>query len=212
MQDLGNSNVVQLTSGGPFDNTGSWKPNGKELAFTRRDPQTGQNDIYIVSVDQPLKPRPILTDQFNKQAPEFSPDGHWLAYCSNKSNPNRYDLYVMAYPGGQPVLVSTDGASEPAWSRDGKELFYRSSQGGQKMMSVRFKVEGAEFLPEKPVVLFEGDYFGAIPRSYDVASDGRFLMIRFTAGREIKWLKTVFPSTLRIVLNWTDELQRLMSR
>jgi serine/threonine-protein kinase len=210
MQDLGNSNVIQLTSGGPFDNTGSWTHNGKELAFTRRNPQTNQDDIYIVSADQPNNIRTVLTDQFNKQSPEFSPDGHWLAYCSNKSG--RYDLYVMAYPGPGPhVLVSTD-AREPAWSKDGKELFYRSGQGGQKMMSVRFKVEGAEFLPEKPVVLFEGDYFGAIPRSYDVASDGRFLMIRFTAGGENKWFKTVFPSTLRIVLNWTDELQRLMSR
>jgi len=212
MQDLSNTNVIQLTTGGPFDNTGSWTPNGKELAFTRRDPQTGQGDIYVVSVDQPSNVRQILKDQFNKLSPEFSPDGRWLAYCSNKSNPNRYELYVMAYPGAQSVPVSTDGAREPAWSRDGKELFYRSGQGGQKMMSVRFKVEGAEFLPEKPVALFEGEFTGAIPRSYDVASDGRFLMIRSTAGGENKWLKTVFPSTLRIVLNWTDELQRLMSR
>jgi Tol biopolymer transport system component len=144
MMDLRNSNVIQLTSRGPYDNTGSWTPDGKALAFTRRDPQTSEGDIYVVCVDQPDNVRPILKDQFNKQSPEFSPDGHWLAYLSNKSN--RSELYVMAYPGpGQPVAVSTDGARVPAWSRDGKELFYRSGQYGQKMMSVRFKVEGAEF-------------------------------------------------------------------
>jgi serine/threonine-protein kinase len=210
MKDLGNSNDIQLTSGGPYDNTGSWTPDGKAVAFMRRDPQTSQDDIYIVSVDQPNNVRPILKDQFNKQSPEFSPDGHWLAYCSNKSG--RYELYVMPYPEGQPVPVSTDGGREPAWSRDGKELFYRSGQYGQNMMSVRFKAEGAKFLPEKPVMLFDGEFAGSIPRSYDVASDGRFLMIRPTPDPDNKWNKTVYPSKLRLVLNWTDELQRLMSR
>jgi Tol biopolymer transport system component len=149
-----------------------------------------------------------VKDQFDEQSPEFSPDGHWLAYSSNKSN--RFEVYVQAYPGpGRPVLVSTDGATEPTWSRNGNELFYRN---GRKMMSVRFKVEGTAFVPEKPVLLFEGDFQTASPRSYDVAADGRFLMVRITPDPENKWNKSVYPSTLRIVLNWNDELRRLMSR
>jgi serine/threonine-protein kinase len=208
MKDLGTSKVVQLTPGAAYDNTGSWTPDGKALAFTRLDPQTNHINIDIVSVDQPDTVQPILKDQFDELYPEFSPDGHWLAYCSTKSN--RSELYVQAYPGpGQPVPVSTDGATEPAWSRDNKELFYRS---GKKMMSVRFKVEGDRFIPEKPVMLFSGDYATALPRSYDVASDGRFLMVRILPDTDNKWSKAVYPSTLRIVLHWTDELQRLMSR
>jgi Tol biopolymer transport system component len=149
-----------------------------------------------------------VKDQFDEHSPEFSPDGHWLAYCSNKSN--RSELYVQAHPvPGRPVLVSTEGATEPAWSRNGNELFYRN---GRKMMSVRFKVEGTSFLPEKPVLLFEGDFQTAQPRSYDVAADGRFLMVRIIPDTENTWNRTVNPSTLRIVLNWNDELRRLMSR
>jgi serine/threonine-protein kinase len=208
VQDLNTSNVVQLTPGGFFENTGTWTPDGKELAFARRDPQTNRSGIYRVSVDQPNNIHSIVKDQFDEQSPEFSPDGHWLAYSSNKSN--RFEVYVQAYPGpGRPVLVSTDGATEPTWSRNGNELFYRN---GRKMMSVRFKVEGTAFVPEKPVLLFEGDFQTASPRSYDVAADGRFLMVRITPDPENKWNKSVYPSTLRIVLNWNDELRRLMSR
>ena len=168
----------------------------------------GPRQQYIVTVDQPNNVRPVVKDEFNQLSPEFSRDGRWLAYCSTKSN--RSELYVQAYPGpGKPVPVSTDGASEPAWSRNSNELFYRT---GRKMMAVRFKVEGTEFLPEKPVQLFEGDFATANPRSYDVAADGRFLMIRPIPDTENKWNKAVYPSTLRIVLNWTDELHRLMAQ
>jgi serine/threonine-protein kinase len=38
------------------------------------------------------------------------------------------------------------------------------------------------------------------------------IMIRPIPDTENKWNKVVYASTLRIVLNWTDELQRLMSR
>jgi hypothetical protein len=50
--------------------------------------------------------------------------------------------------------------------------------------------------------LFEGRYtrMGWPQANYDVAPDGRFLMIR---GDE-----QVLPTTLRAVLNWSEELRR----
>jgi hypothetical protein len=130
-----------------------------------------------------------------------------MAYCSSKSN--QFELYVQPYPGpGKTVLVSTGVATEPAWSRDGKELYYRS---GSKMMAVRFTTNGDEFVPEKPVMLFQGEFATAVPRSYDVSSDGRFLMIQRIPDTQGEWDRKVYPSALHIVLNWTQELQRLMT-
>ena len=75
-----------------------------------------------------LSPRTPL----NECGPQFSPDGHWLAYVSDESG--RSETYVQPYPGrGGQRLISTDGGTEPVWNRNGRELFYRS---GNKMMAV----------------------------------------------------------------------------
>ena len=208
MKELSSSNVVRLTTG-LADNPGSWTPDGKELAFNRRE-QTGNAinfDIHVLSVNEPGKVRLLLDSPAVEHSPEFSTDGKWLAYCSNKSG--RTEIYVQAHLSpGKAVQVSTDGGLEPAWSRDGKELFYRN---GSKMMAVRFSVSGGKFLPEKPSTLFEGQFATAQPRSYDVATDGRFLMMQTPPDKQNERSKAIFPSRLRFVLNWTDELQRLMN-
>jgi hypothetical protein len=80
-------------------------------------------------------------------------------------------------------------------------------------MSVRFAVSNAEFIPEKPVPLFAWNFsVGAIARVYDVAPDGRFLMLQAIPASETEWIAKVFPSEIKIVLNWTKELQSIMNR
>ena len=51
-----------------------------------------------------------------------------MAYSSNESG--RGDVYVTRFPepGGK-WQVSTNGGGFPVWSRDGRELFYRGSDG-----------------------------------------------------------------------------------
>ena len=80
------------------------------------------------------------------------------------------------------------------------------------MMSVHFKVDGNEFLPGKPDSIFEGEFATAQPRSYDVAADGRFLMIRLVPDRENKRNKAIYPSVLRTILNWSEELKGIRGR
>jgi eukaryotic-like serine/threonine-protein kinase len=83
------------------------------------------------------KAQSLLSEQFNESAPQFSPDGRWLAYISDETG--RYETYVQPYPvtGGK-WPISTDGGTEPVWNRNGRELFYRS---GNKMMAVDITTE-----------------------------------------------------------------------
>ena len=209
---LGSRDVIELTPG-PIDVPSSWTPDGKELAFTRGSAASGGNsDIYVVPIDQPSNSRPVVATNASETYPEFSPDGKWLAYCSNETG--RSVLYVQPYPGeGKRVTITTDGnVVEPMWSRNSNELFYRV---GQTLMSVRFKVSGTEFIPEKPVMLFQHALLvggTSVRPNYDVAPDGRFLFVIATeedsAGERAR---KIFPSTLRLVLNWTDEVQRLLA-
>src|SRR5262249_6465148 len=72
------------------------------------------------------------------------------------------------------------------------------------MMAVAFDGRAKEPVLGKPVALFEDEYdlgLGVTNADYDVTPDGRFLMLR----REVK------SGHLRIVLNWTKELKRVLA-
>ncbi len=100
----------------------SWSPDGSTLAYTEYHPETGA-DIWILARATGATSALVRT-RFNEYAPSFSPDGRYLAYTSEESG--RAEVHVVSFPGGAgKCQVSTDGGSEPVWSRNGQELFYR---------------------------------------------------------------------------------------
>ncbi len=110
------------------------------------------------------------------------------------------EIWVRPYPGpGAPVRISPSGGLEPVWSRDGHELYYLE---GSKMMAVRIETQ-PELRPQPAELLFDGDYFHRNRPSYDVATDGRFLMIQPMITEQDE-------SQIHIVLNWFEELKRLV--
>jgi hypothetical protein len=147
------------------------------------------------------KAQPFLRTPFTEGAANFSPDGRWLAYISDESG--RPETYVQPYPGpGGKWQISTTGGTEPVWSRNGRELFYRS---GNKMMAVETTMQSG-FSAGKPRVLFEGQYLTSVfPQpgvAYDVSADGqRFLMVKETERAQS-------TAQINVVLNWLEELKR----
>jgi hypothetical protein len=128
----------------------------------------------------------------------LSPNERWLAYVSDESG--RYEVYVRSWPEGTSrMLISARGGTDPVWSSNGRELFYRN---GEAMMAVPVET-GVSFTAGTPELLFEGRFklgvHGSL--SYDVSADGRFLMIE--RSREET------TDRLHLVLNWFEELKRL---
>jgi len=187
---------------------GAWTPDGKTLLFMEGD--AAGYDIWGVSPEGDGRPNPVIHTAFSEQYADLSPDGRWLAYVSNQQS-GRQQVYVQPYPGpGARQQISVDGGTAPAWSRDGRELFYMtaSSIGGQaaptKMMVVPVALNPA-FTAGTPRILFEGRYgTTANIRGYDVAPDGRFLMV------EQKDRAPTRLAAMIIVQNWTEELKRLV--
>ena len=113
------------------------------------------------------------------------------------------EIYAQPYPStGGKWRISAEGGLEPAWNRNGRELFYRS---GNKMMAVEV-VTQPTFSAEKPKMLFEGRYvasqFPSTGIAYDVSSDGqRFLMIKETDPPSE-------ANQINVVLNWFEDLKR----
>ena len=89
------------------------------------------------------------------------------------------------------------------WSRDGRELFYRTPVG---VWAVPTKTE-QEFSYGSPALLIRGAfYFQSRGRTYDVSPDGkRFLMIKASATTE----EGSQPNVV-MVENWFEELKRLV--
>ena len=127
----------------------------------------------------------------------LAPDGRWLAYSSNETG--RSEVYVQRLPElGSRRQISTTGGNHPRWSRDGSELFYRF---GNRVMRVPIQTEPV-FQPGPSEVLIDGPYSGL--RDYDVAPDGRFLMVKLNQA------EIGSPARLVLVQNWFEELKRLV--
>jgi Tol biopolymer transport system component len=172
-------------------------PDGDTLAFMRQNARTSR-DIYVLSLRGRFGPRPVVSTPAFEGGAQFSPDGHWMAYASDESG--QMHVYVRPFPGpDRRWHVSTQGGTQPLWSRNGKEIFYRV---GNKMMVVDVSA-GVDLILSQPRQLFEQRYVfqNVSLANYDVSPDGqRFVMVRDEAG----------SGRLNVVLNWTEELKRLV--
>jgi serine/threonine protein kinase/Tol biopolymer transport system component len=188
----------RLTTSPQPDAAHSWSPDGHRLVFVEHSPTTGR-DIWMLSTDGDLKPRPVIQSPSNEAGPALSPDGRWLAYVSDESGRN--EIYVTPFPSALGKWqVSTEGGTEPLWSRDGSEIFYRI---GNRVMTARTTTTPS-FKTNTPQLLFEGVYDkGKASRpAYDVTADGRrFLMVK-TGDNESA------PTRFEVVLGWFEELKR----
>jgi serine/threonine-protein kinase len=157
-------------------------------------------DIVALTITAPGNVRPIVASESAEFDPALSPNGRWLAYASNRTG--HAEIWVQGYPDGVPVRVSTGGGYEPEWSADGRELFYLQ---GASMMAVAVQTE-REFSFGAQARLFTGQFsLIARPeaRSYDVARDGRFLMIDPAPSDN-----AAVSASIVVVQNWTEELKQ----
>jgi hypothetical protein len=97
--------------------------------------------------------------------------------------------------------VSTNGGSEAHWSQDGKELFYRRVN---QVITVPVSTRPS-FTAGKPRVLFEGayDFSPNGDAHYDVSPDGKTFAMVATGEANA-------PTRIHVVLNWGEELKRLV--
>ena len=177
----------------------AWTDDGATLIFAELRVDTGW-DLLAMSLENENQARAILesevSDGFNGAA--VSPDGRWLAYTSVLTG--RSEIYVRPYhEPGAPARVSPGGGIDPAWSQDGRELFYLE---GNRMMAVGVEAD-TEFRFEAPVALFERlSSRGNQPPYYAADPTGmRFLMITPVEGS-----RPAPAPQINVVLDWFQEL------
>ncbi|MGD2167628.1 MAG: protein kinase, partial [Gammaproteobacteria bacterium] len=160
-------------------------------------------DILAIPTDSETAPREVVVTADNEFDPALSPNGRWLAYASNRTGAP--EVWVKEYPEGVPVRVSPAGGYEPRWSADGRELYYLQ---GNTLMAMAVETE-TEFSFERAEVLFSEAFFALVAGgidSYDVAPDGRFLMIEQFGSA----IGDADSASIVVVENWFEELKRLV--
>ena len=180
-----------------------WSADGRQLLFTEVLPSR-QGAIGQIAIDRPSDATVLLKSEFSNDYAAVSPNGRSIAYHSNVSG--RQEIYVERYPElGNRQQISTGGGRIPLWSRDGRELFF-SNLDGRQMLAVAVQ-PGTTLVAGRPQVLFEFAMFTIVgTRAYDIAPDGRFIIIR--SGQADGGGGTA--SNLILVLNWFEELKRLV--
>jgi serine/threonine-protein kinase len=176
-----------------------WSPDGKWLVFRTDYFETGAGDILGIRPGIDTAAVPLVATRFTEVTPVISPNGRWLAYTSNESG--RYEVYVVPFPATAATRwkVSTRGGTEPLWSHNGKELFYRDATGNLVAVDVQ-SIPSFSFGSPR-ALFFAGAYFSSARLGqYAVAPDDQhFLMIRRVPGG--------VPDELIVVDNWFEELK-----
>jgi len=197
----GSAPMVPILPNGLEGRPSSWSSDMKYLAFESQD------DIYILHVTAG-KAEAFVASRFVEWYAEFSPDGRWLAYTSDESS--RHEVYVRPFPGpGGVYKVSSQGAVEPMWNPNGRELIYRQlireSAEKHQLMAVRIETDPA-FRSFDPVLLFDdSEYLWTRPRGYDITRDGkRFVMVKYANE---PWQAV---TQITLIQDWFDELKRLV--
>ncbi len=102
----------------------AWSPNGRMLAYVSHT-DSGDQILLLRDVERPA---PVaMTDWSHTQTrPRFSPDGTQIAFYSNHTKSDRFDLYVVPVAGGAPRLVAQSvvlNVRGPSWTPDGRLVY-----------------------------------------------------------------------------------------
>jgi Tol biopolymer transport system component len=158
------------------------------------------NDVSVYNLRTKTSRRIMLPGL--QKGGRFSPDGRWIA-MESLDLAGRSEVVVQPWPAlnARYTITGGQGGDHPVWSRDGRELYFRS---GDAVMAVKVSA-GSTWTPSAPTVLFSGPYardaYG--DQSFDVGPDGRFLMLREGSNARVQ---------IRVIRNWSAELERRLPR
>jgi eukaryotic-like serine/threonine-protein kinase len=175
-----------------------WSPDGKYLTYLWGEGET-MVSLWIVPLTGDAKPIAIVrppSQQSNLASYRISPDSKWVAYVSDESGQG--ELYITSFPEGKGKWrVSANGGAYPAWSGNGRELFYKNFN--DEFFACAVTPKGAEMEVGTPEHLFHAAN-PAIGVPFDVSPDGqRFLMN--LAEEEVS-------APLKFVSDWPAELKK----
>ena len=166
---------------------GSWSADGRWLAYIEQNPHTS-GDVWLWDRTTAQR-RPVAATPAMELLPALSPDGKYVAYESDASGV--FEVEVANVATGARSQVSVGGGTWPAWSADGRQLFFL-----QKSSIMRAGWLDGRAVATDPVPLFSHPD----------------IVLFESGGDNLVWLRQTAaagPLTqMNLVLNWFSQLDR----
>ena len=187
-----------------------WSSDGV-LAYVQNPvSDAGSMDIVTTRPGDGQSPQLLAGSPYPEASAAFSRDGRWVAYVTiegERTPERRTEVYVRPYAEAGPLIkISEGGGGEPVWSRDERQLFYRTipKPGWSGIVAVDVSFTPTfRAGPRRPLFELPQRFLTSSPgRGYDVAADGRFLMVSSPENVPL------VPKQIVLVQNWFAELRR----
>jgi serine/threonine-protein kinase len=181
----------------------TWSPDEQYVAIRTRagNVRSGGRNVATLKIGGDSLV-PFAAEEAHERGPDFSPDGKWLLYISDRSG--RDEVYAESFPGGgNRVQLSVDGGREAKWSLDGTRVFFRALDGW--MMAAHVS-RGSTLQVSRRERLFDANGYHAnqFLRMYDVSQDGRFLMLKYDEYGS--------RTDVVIIRNWVQQVKERMTQ
>jgi len=196
----GTGEAERLTKSSQLQTPHSTSPDGKWVVFREFSKSGGDSNLLALTLDGDRTPRTLLATPAGELNGEISPDGRWMVYESTESG--RVEIYVRPWPSVADGRwqVSNNGGQAPAWSHDGRELFYIAADN--QLMAVVVETKRT-FVAGEARKLFDTSKYviNVGGRAYDVTPDGkRFVLSTNAVPRGV-------INRIAVVANWFEELK-----
>lgn len=167
----------------------SWAPDGKSIAYFSNGADADADDLWLVEVETG-ETRRLSTSFMGSGEPSWSPDGTRVATFGTARSGfwyvDLYEIFVVTVADGSeaavPMQVHAKDVGRPAWSPDGRELFFPAHERGAVEL---WRVPAAGGVATRLT------HAGGLLHDFDVAARGDgFVLVRSTAtrGREVDGL------------------------
>ena len=176
-----------------------WSPDGKYVTYLWGKGEKTVS-LWLVPVAGDAKRVAVVqppSQDSNLFSYRISPDSRWVAYQSDESG--QQEIYITSFPEGKGKWrVSSNGGAYPAWTSNGKELFYKNLVDDIFVCSVTPKADELEV--GAPQRLFHAASPGA-GISFDVSSDGERILVNHSEEETTQ-------APLQLVTNWLAEMKK----
>ena len=107
-----------------------WSPDDRQLVYAGQEPGQIKADLYSVPASRGRAVRLLAWEKFTERSPQFSPDGEYISFVSDRSGTDA--LWLLDPATGEVRAVegsNVGGFSNPLWERGGAGITWSRGQG-----------------------------------------------------------------------------------
>lgn len=128
--DIHGGGLQQLTHAREGVSSPCWSPDGQNICYVSND--DGPARLYRVSAQGGPPQRIVTTGVFNATEPDWSPDGKWLTFTTQRG-----DFEICIVPAGGGEVQSLVPGQDPTWAPNSRTIMFgKRGRGGPMSLSL----------------------------------------------------------------------------